>query len=63
MKENIVGLNGCVMNYSVRKSEKTFILIVENLFYILMIIQAHTFVCGTDVYINRQTSHLKKLHY
>jgi hypothetical protein len=29
MKENIVGLNEYVMNYSARKLEKKFILIVE----------------------------------
>lgn len=51
MKENIVGLNEYeyVMNYTARKFEKKFVLIVENFLYILIIIQAHTFVRGTDV--------------
>jgi len=35
-------------------------LIVETFLYILMILRAHTFVCGTDAYINRQPSHLRK---
>lgn len=59
MKENIVGLNEHVMNYSVRKLEKKLVLTVETFLYILMITQAHSFVCGTDAYIKRQPSHLQ----